>query len=499
MYYTIILPISLGSTNDWELFSKFGLKTYEKYLDDTLKEFIIIASEKDIEVMKQFIKTTLPITYHDEKTFLSPHLQTRGWFKQQLLKLLISNIVSTKYYLVLDADMYLNQPLSYKDLFYRDLIKYNSEPWQTFNNCHFSQNSKWWRASCNIMNFPIEQLHNNKYLMSVTPQVLIKNVVTELLSFLYRDNWQEYLCEMEFTEFTLYWIYCIVHNHSSLYTTNGFPLWKHDHECNILDVHYASRKCIANAFIKPHSFFSVIQGYLPISVSPYIEEGLKFLNRIDIDCIFLCASMLIPNRYQSFTPQERYLQTIETAISSKQYVPNSLIVLIEGSVLTKDHKKGLNDVFDVLLEYGKDPDVLSFVNHPDNIGHGECKLLEKGIDYLFDTLLHKYRPSNIIKLGARYVLTSNFNLKSYSTTHFTFRSHYDETAYSYVYTTGLFSIPVRELEFFKEILLKSFHVLTFTKMVEKMYYNMIPPHKIHEIKTLGLKGKLSYNQTYFEK
>ncbi len=46
--------------------------------------------------------------------------------------------------------------------------------------------------------------------MGVTPQILIKNIVIELLHYienLYECKWDQLLARKKFTEFTLYWIF----------------------------------------------------------------------------------------------------------------------------------------------------------------------------------------------------------------------------------------------------------------------------------------------------
>lgn len=75
-------------------------------------------------------------------------------------------------------------------------------------------------------------------------------------------------------------------------------------------------------------------------------------------------------------------------------------------------------------------EVLPYVNHPHNIGHGECKLLEKGVQFV-KKLLKYHNPKFILKLGARYDLTNEFDLSTFDPEKFTFREHYDECAKVY--------------------------------------------------------------------
>ena len=54
---------------------------------------------------------------------------------------------------------------------------------------------------------------------------------------MYGSEWQRIICEMKFTEYTLYWIYLMKNNLIYLYTIEGNQLWKHDLDRNILYYH----------------------------------------------------------------------------------------------------------------------------------------------------------------------------------------------------------------------------------------------------------------------
>jgi len=386
--YSIVLPIKNDpNTNGYKLFCEVGLPSYKQFLGlDKLSVFYIISPKADILALKSAIgDTKIPFFLLAEEQLLSPNIEAeKGWYKQQIIKLKMAIVVKTPYYLVLDSDHYLNQPFEYGNLFHNDKIKYSNEPWQTENSNHFSTNSRWWLESCKILDFPPEKLHGESHLMGVTPQLLITEFVVDLIEDLYHrhnkkinknSNWQHFLCQNKFTEFTLYWIYLMSRKiHDIHYTWEGYPLWKHDMNTNILDYNQDT-KCVDRSFSHSSSYFSVIQGYLQCDVGPYIKEFEKNMTTRHYDAIFITGSMLRPNRYQSFQIEERLQQTLKTVNSIKKHIPNSFCLLIEGSVLPEVDSEIFNRHFDYVLELGTDPNVLPFVNHPHNIGHGEMKLL----------------------------------------------------------------------------------------------------------------------------
>jgi hypothetical protein len=97
----------------------------------------------------------------------------------------------------------------------------------------------------------------------------------------------------------------------------------------------------------------------------------------EYDAVFLVSSTVTPTQLKFFSVEERYLQTLETVRSIRKHIPNSLCILIEGSILSDKHKNEFIKNFDYVLEFGKDQEVLAYTRNIINIGHGEQKLLEK--------------------------------------------------------------------------------------------------------------------------
>jgi len=211
--------------------------------------------------------------------------------------------------------------------------------------------------------------------------------------------------------------------------------------------------------------------------------------------------MLRPARKQFFSVAARIVHTLDTARSFRRHFPDGKSLLIEGSpFLTPSESAVLECHFDDVLHVGANPDVIPFVNHPTNIGHGECKLLELGVDHAIRHGLSRFEPELVFKLGTRYCLDEHFDASVWVRDKYGFRKHYDESVSSDVYTTGLFSIPLREVAHFGEMLRDQSHAaIDRLGMVEKMYYDLIPRSQVHDIETLGLKGRLSYHGGMFQK
>ena len=505
--YSIIMPLKINDLSSFKTFTELSLPLYNKFLEtEYLDTFIIICPFEDIEHISKYTNKypNIPFKFLNEQDILDININTvNGWYKQQVIKLKISSIITTKHYLVLDSDIYLNQQFRYKDLFHEGKLKYSYEPWQELNNKYYSTNSNWWKSSLTIIDYPIEKIYEDKKLMGVTPQVFITTEVQELIKYLeitHGKDWQKTICDMKFTEFTLYWLFLLKNNNTNLYVTDGYPLWNHDLNHNILYYHTEEEQklIVKNSVTQNISYFSVIQSYLKVNIDLMKQIIFKIIKPC-YDAIFLISSTVTPTTLKFFSVEERFLQTIETVKSAKQKFPNSFCLLIEGSNLSDSHKKEFEKYFDYILELGNDPTVISYVKML-NIGHGEQKLLEKGIDYLENNVLPYHTTNYIFKLGARYILSNNFDINNYGKDKYNFYEEFDNGKSLEVYTTGLYSIPIDKLSEFKSILQNVHNHLSInTDMIERYFYNHIPKENVNVLKILGLEGRLNYNGHFFSK
>lgn len=207
---------------------------------------------------------------------------TDNWLYQQILKLEIAKRIKTKYYLVLDIDMYLIKNLNYHDMFFDGKIIYPHERFP-HNNPPGYTNRQWWNDSAKLLDYPVELLYNKTNLMGVTPQLLVTDIVNDLLVYLnqqYGDNYKEIMLRNRFTEYALYWIFIIKNNMENLYTISGRPLLDVNEEFNIL--HYPSsvehlRTVVEKALKHKPFHFLIIQGWLKINLELYSDIIWNYL------------------------------------------------------------------------------------------------------------------------------------------------------------------------------------------------------------------------------
>lgn len=500
---SIVLPINIQNDNQFNFFYHVVLKSYEKYINanDIATFFVICPALQYYKLQPILNNHSLPFQIIQDEYLINGVFP--NWYKQQLLKLLICKYITTKSYLILDSDMFLVQQLNYNE---NDDDFNHFEIFQTENSKYYSQNSNWWKNSCSLLNYDYKLLEN-KMLLSVTPQMLNTNYVRECIHYLNDNviNWQQQFCDLGCTEFTIYYVFLLKQNLIQ-FTENkhSFPIWKHSLEHNILHPENYNENIIDNAFLQPISYFCVVQSYLNYNnYDQLIEKILKYLNREKVN-IVLTSSMLKPNKTGFFSVQERFEQTIQTATSVKRFLNNNtsiIHILIEGSILTNDEKIELQKYYDIILEFGLDEEVQFAVNNSINIGIGECMLLKKGVEFIKNHLMEKYDVQKIFKLGARYCLTNEFNYDEFEYHKYTFYKTFDESINSNVYTTGLFNIPINDIDTFIKMMEASPDLFKngYVGMVEYLYYKLIPLTKVKNVNTLGLEGRLSYHGKYFKK
>jgi hypothetical protein len=248
---------------------------------------------------------------------------------------------------------------------------------------------------------------------------------------------------------------------------------------------------VSNITLKPK-----INLYSKITI-PFVNKYLPTSITIptNINAIFLISSMLTPTTQKFFSVQERFEQTVQTVLSAKNADPKNLCILIEGSVLSPQHKSQFNKLFDIVLELGEDPEVIPYVTDTRNIGHGEMKLLEKGIQYIKNYILPTTIPKHIFKLGARYKLNKDFNINNYNTDKFNFHI----APVNQGYTTGLYSIPPLYINIFEKFIIQGQHLLSSVyDRIEFLFYYGLPTQLINVLPLLGLEGHLSYNGGLFQ-
>lgn len=227
MKYSILLVIKPNTHhngkdhNNLERFITIGMPTYEKYMKlDDVQEFLVIVPKPFVSDVQQVLQNAFPKwpwKVMNEDTFLHPSIPP-GWARQQTIKLAVSMIVKTPYYLIIDDDTYLTKPFVASDMLDNGKVIMNK------TDIDFPFFFLW---SAQVLKADFDKVQTAPCHMGITPEIFITSEVSDLVRWLvatYGSNklWQLYLADHKFTEYCLYWIWLMENGKADkLYATDS--------------------------------------------------------------------------------------------------------------------------------------------------------------------------------------------------------------------------------------------------------------------------------------
>lgn len=128
--------------------------------------------------------------------------------------------------------------------------------------------------------------------------------------------------------------------------------------------------------------------------------------------VYVSKNKLLGSHSRSiFSSEERYEQTIQTLKSIMHYIPNSKIILLEQSkFFPEDKLLNISKYCDYIIHYKNDVNNDYYSNIQDfNKGLGEMYVTNH-----FLSLIKNKNFNTILKIAARNILTSDFNINNFS-------------------------------------------------------------------------------------
>ena len=228
--YSVVIYIKINESSSFKMFIESSLPCYEKYLDTiNLDKFYIICSLPEISIINKYIKKSkLPFKLINEANILETDvLSVKNYLKKKLATIAIAKRIKTKYYIVFDSNIILEKYLKYSDMFHGGKLKYSFKDWSELNNIIHKINYDWWKSSCRILDYPKENMYDDKHIMDFSQQILVTNYVSNLHDFLearYGTKWQKILSDMNLSEYTVYWLYIVINGLKDIYTEESFEI-----------------------------------------------------------------------------------------------------------------------------------------------------------------------------------------------------------------------------------------------------------------------------------
>ncbi len=229
---TLVLPIRIDvnrESSDLDRFIALGLPSLQRFIAKScILELIVIASKQDIYKISRQLTALCVFSFRivDEDQLCPSIAGSRGWYKQQILKLAIAPLIKTEWYLIIDSDVICIRQVDYSDLIQGGRAIWQKEP--------ASLHPDWWRGSENILQVS-DAVSSDELVIGVTPELMHTQSVMQLICRIHEiysgTDWSVTLLKSPepWTEYTLYWTYLLSCNRAhSLYTKSNTVLYMPD-------------------------------------------------------------------------------------------------------------------------------------------------------------------------------------------------------------------------------------------------------------------------------
>ncbi len=225
--------------------SRFLFKSLDKFFvpEDIGKVFVTFPDKNTMLKLIQELKLKFPVEVMTEEDLIPPKdyyvfKRRKGWLRQQIVKLYISTLIKTDFYLCLDADVLCIKPVGVNNLVINGKAGINIEP--------KSWHNEWWKASQKVLKIPDPGTTEG---MSSSTNIFITEVAIDLINYienLYKKsftrvlmNWwwtNTYKFKREWTEYKLYWLFVeykkLTHRYDPTNKIWGPSIWKNTAEIN---------------------------------------------------------------------------------------------------------------------------------------------------------------------------------------------------------------------------------------------------------------------------
>ena len=227
------------------------------------------------------------------------------------------------------------------------------------------------------------------------------------------------------------------------------------------------------------------------------------------------------SNYGIYTPEQRIKQTLDTAKSARQHIPDALIILIDNSKTDVQNDvsaefEELLDTVDYYIDNSDDPDIQHFHNHVTNYDIGKNAMealgMFKAMTYMVNNkemLDEINKTSRIFKLSGRYVITDKFDITAFDNKNtkdkYVFKKAQpswiptEDTGVNTLLQTRLYSFTPgllhSTMDLFRQIIDNMFATFNQQKYidVEHSMSKFVPKDKLVELETVGLQGNIAPN------
>jgi hypothetical protein len=218
------------------------------------------------------------------------------------------------------------------------------------------------------------------------------------------------------------------------------------------------------------------------------------LNKVNDICILTSVintgniSWCYSPKRSLFNTEERFQQTLKSIDSIRKYMPNTQILLVEGSKLEDEKLNIFKSQCDYVYYLGDDNETEKNCILSNCKGLGDSWIIRKGIDFIKQ---NNIKAQNIYKLSARYCLNENYIITNISTKLPTFKHVINN-----IYCTFFFSVPYNLLDKYEQIIN---HTIDIMKNRTDISLEIILPSLFENkyiVETIGCEGIIAIDESY---
>ncbi len=223
---TLFVPLRVDvnrPVSDLDRFLALALPSFRAHLDPRLvHEVLVVVPPGDVRRARKALAAAppFPIRVIDESVLRIDAASAGGWIKQQIIKLAAPQVVTTPWFVTIDADVVATRSVDAEFLLPGGRAIWEREP----AGAHF----EWWVNSARVLGVPLV-LERDTLAFGVTPAVMSTEAVRSLVDAIETahpgSTWSRTLAHNHawgWTEYTLYWTHLLATGRASaLYSDVG--------------------------------------------------------------------------------------------------------------------------------------------------------------------------------------------------------------------------------------------------------------------------------------
>ena len=196
----------------------------------------------------------------------------------------------------------------------------------------------------------------------------------------------------------------------------------------------------------------------------------------------------------SYSPEERYNQSLQTIDSIRKYLPGAKIVFVECSEIPDEYTMTLMSKVEYFVNQYNIAEAREACLETNKKGFGEAIQTKLAIEYIIQNNLTFNR---FFKISGRYFLTDMFVSDKYRTDVYTFKKRADTGNHIIVISTVVYSFPMAFIHnFYSRIsAVVEYYKTHGPRGFEELLPIICEPR--NEIEIIGAAGLVAVNDEYF--